>query len=454
MKKIFSLILSAVVLSAFFPMMTSAAEASLSLNVTSGTVYAGRSGTLKASVTGLESYTLLWSVSDKSVLTVEKGGRITGIKPGTVTVSVSVKGTDLKASCRVTVKNAADALPSAQAKTPVTAAEFVKRLKTGWNLGNTLDAQGDWISGLDTETAWGNPKTTKEMIDAVKKAGFNTVRVPVSWGTNHMDSSNRIDAAWMARVKEVVDYGINNGMYVILNSHHEGGWLIPDEKNKESSEKRLKDLWKQISETFKNYDEYLIFEGMNEPRVEGSPREWSGGTPEEHEILNGLNQAFVDTVRASGGNNKTRYLMVTPYAASGEYSAMSALKIPDDKYIIVSIHSYSPYNMALNTNSKVSALDESGIREIDRLMGNIQRAFLDKGVPVIIGEFGYINKDNETARAEAVRYYLGEAEKKGIPCIWWDNGSVEIKPGSEGFGILDRKTLKWQYPEILKALTE
>lgn len=290
------------------------------------------------------------------------------------------------------------------------------------------------------------------MIDTVKKAGFNAVRIPVSWG-DHIDSDGKIDSKWLDRVQEVVDYAYDNKMYVILNTHHENSWVRLDEKTEKAVTKKYTYLWKQIANRFKDYDEKLIFEGLNEPRLEGSSMEWAGGTTAERKVLNNLLAAFVETVRATGGNNKTRFLMVTPYAASPTvYSSMAALEIPDDDRIIVSLHAYLPYNVALNGGSNDKTLTDSYKKEIDKVFSDINKLFISKDIPVIMGEFGTINKSNLDDRVEIAEYYLSVSEKYGIPCFWWDNGN--LKEGSETFGLLDRKTLKWKYPDIVEQLME
>ncbi|MCM1480514.1 MAG: glycoside hydrolase family 5 protein, partial [Muribaculaceae bacterium] len=364
-------------------------------------------------------------------------------KAGTVTITAKIKDTDYKASCKITVKkdpNASDTYDTPQ--------ELIAEMTVGWNLGNTLDASG---KGLSSETAWGNPKTTKAMITAVKKAGFNTVRIPVTWD-GHVDSSGKIDKEWLDRVQEVVDYAYDSDMFVILNMHHDNNLIPLDEASEKAITKKYKYIWKQIANRFKNYDEKLIFEGRNEPRTEGSAKEWTGGTKSERDVLNRMYEAFVDTVRAAGGFNETRFLMIAPYAAtSTSYAAMTALKIPDDGRIIVSVHSYAPYNVALNGDMKYKTFDDSGKREIDSVFENVNKAYLSKGIPVIMGEFGVTDKGNTSDRVKNIKYYLSVAKKYGVPCVWWDNGGVGT--GSDKFAILNRKTCEWYYPEIVKAIT-
>lgn len=328
----------------------------------------------------------------------------------------------------------------------ITSAELVKEIKIGWNLGNTLDAEG---TGLESETAWGNVKTTKEMITAVKDAGFNTVRIPVSW-VGHMDSKNNVDKAWMDRVQEVVDYAYSQDMFVILNTHHEG-WYDPYYDNFDAASGKLEALWKQIGERFENYDEKLIFEGMNEPRKRNTPMEWNGGDSEGWDVVNKLNSTFVDTVRGLGGNNAKRHLMIPTYAASSTPGAMSALTVPEDDKIIVSVHAYTPYKFALSDDRSANSFSASDntAKEIDGTMKSIKTTFIDKGIPVIIGEMGARSKDNEDARAEWAAYYISKAKEIGVPCVCWDNGA--FTGNGECFGLLDRSTCTWKFPKIVEG---
>lgn len=332
----------------------------------------------------------------------------------------------------------------------ISAKELVSEMKIGWNLGNTLDASG--AEGVAAETAWGNPKTREDMIKLLKDTGFNVLRIPVTWN-GHMDESYNVEPEWMARVKEVVDYGINNDMFVILNTHHEE-WYYPDSENKDEDIKQLKALWEQISEEFKGYDEHLIFEGLNEPRLRNTAMEWTGGTPEAQEIINEYEQVFYDTVRSSGGNNEKRHLMITGYAASSQSSSLQAIKIPEnDNKIIISVHGYLPYSFALDTKGTDKFDANSDAVSIDSLLLNLDSMFLSKDIPVIIGEFGCVNKDNLEDRIECSKYYLSAAKSFGVPCIWWDNGS--FVGNGENFGLMDRQApAEWKTPELVNAMIE
>lgn len=329
----------------------------------------------------------------------------------------------------------------------ISSMELVADMKMGWNLGNTLDATGG--IALESERSWGNPTTTQEMIDEVLAQGFNVIRIPVTWEGHFGEGPDyKIHEIWLNRVQEVVDYAYNKGAYVILNMHHEE-WHFPSEENKEAASEMIVALWTQIAERFKDYDEHLIFEGLNEPRKKGTVYEWNGGDMEGRAVVNHFMQVFVDTVRATGGNNTYRHLMICGYAASSSTDALKSIELPKDDKLIVSVHAYTPYNFALNTKGTDQFADTY---DIDKLMKDIQEIFLDKGIPVIIGEYGAMNKDNEAERVKWATYYLSEAKKIGVPCIWWDNNAYT--GDGENFGLFDRRNLTWPYPDLLKAMQE
>lgn len=327
--------------------------------------------------------------------------------------------------------------------------DMVKEMKIGWNLGNTLDSTSKSI-GVNVEMAWGNPKTTQEMIDTIIDQGFNVIRIPVSWGGQMGGAPTyNVLPAWMDRVQEVVDYAYSRGVYVIVNIHHED-WHFPSEENKDAAAEHLTALWTAIATRFRDYDEHLIFEGMNEPRKVGTNVEWNGGDKEGRDVVNYLDQVFVDAVRATGGNNTIRNLMVPGYAASSSDTALKGIVLPQDDHLIVSVHAYTPYDFALNTAGRSTW--DNDTRDIDHLMELLDELFLSKGVPVIIGEFGAMNKDNEQERVQWARYYVGKAREYGVPCIWWDNNAFE--GDGENFGLFNRRELTFPYPDLLKALIE
>eukprot|EP00833_Pecoramyces_ruminatium_P005814 jgi/Orpsp1_1/1179846/evm.model.c7180000071049.1 len=333
--------------------------------------------------------------------------------------------------------------------------ELVKDIKIGWNLGNTLDAHCldtlDYSkNGLDSETCWGNPKATPELFQKLHQLGFNIFRIPTTW-TGHFGEGPdyKIDDAWMKRVHEVVDYALNTGSYAILNIHHEN-WNYAFSKNLESAREIIAALWKQIAAEFESYDEHLIFEGQNEPRKNGDPVEWTGGDQEGWDFVNELDNIFYETVRASGGNNTKRHLMVPPYAAGAYGGAPEHLKYPEnDDKIIVSIHAYSPYSFCLDT-SEDAATEFTDASEIDGTMASISENFLSKGVPVIMGEFGAMNRHNDDERKKWAEYYIKSYKSIGVPCILWDNGIFE--GDGERFAIIDRTQLKVAYPKLVTGL--
>ena len=330
---------------------------------------------------------------------------------------------------------------------PVDVIELCKDITIGWNLGNSLDATG-W--GAGSETSWGNPVTTKALILKVKEAGFDAVRIPTTW-YNHVDSDFNIDESWLDRVQEVVDYAYDEGMYVILNSHHEN-WNEPYESNLKAASNKMKKLWTQIASRFEKYGERLIFEGMNEPRWTNTQYEWNGGNAEGWRIVNELNKVFVKAVRATGGNNRYRALMVPTYAASA--SALDGFTVPTDDSIIVSIHAYSPYNFAMNANGTTTFdadnADWNNTGELVWLANKLYDDFISKGVGVIIGECGTVNKNNLSARLNWAGYFPKVFGEKGIPIFLWDNNAYGS--GAETFGMLHRNTLTWEYPDYIKKL--
>lgn len=337
----------------------------------------------------------------------------------------------------------------------LSANELVKEMKLGWNLGNTMDSVNDTIDKASApeawETAWGNPVTSEKLIAKIIDEGFNVIRYPVSW-RNHIGEAPEfsIDETWMDRVQELVDWAYKRGAYVILNIHHEG-WHDPYYENREAAADKLRKVWKQIAGRFEAYDEHLIFEGMNEPRKCGTELEWNGGDEEGWNVVNDLNEVFINTIRTSGGNNKNRCLMIPGYAANCSVGIRHQEIPAGDDRLIASVHAYEPFDFALD--SKGRGLWNHDTRVIDRLMEDLKTLFLDKGIPVVIGEFGAAHKmaeGNEASRAEWTEYYLAKAGEIGVPCIWWDNGY--FMGAGEPFGLIDRTTLEWKYPLITEAL--
>ncbi len=374
-------------------------------------------------------------ILSKIIALVTAATMLTGVNPG-------------EAGSRLDEYIAAQETANSGALTsPVDPVELCGRITVGWNLGNSLDATG---SGMSSETSWGNPKTTKELILKVKEAGFDAVRIPTTW-YNHLDSDFNVSEEWLARVQEVVDYAYDEGMYVILNVHHEN-WNDPYESTLPDVKKKIKKLWTQIANRFESYGERLIFEGMNEPRWKNTNYEWNGGNAEGRRVVNAYNECFVETVRATGGNNRYRALMIPTYAASA--SGLDGFTVPQDKSLIVSVHAYSPYNFAMNPSgtTKFDPNNTSDTQELTWLAGTLYDRFISKGTGVIIGECGTANKNNYSDRVNWAGYFPKLFRSKGIPVFLWDNNAYGS--GNETFGQLHRDTLAWEYPEYIKAFVK
>ena len=327
--------------------------------------------------------------------------------------------------------------------------KIVADMGVGWNLGNTLDAKNS------DKTAWGNPETTKEMIDAIRAKGFKTIRVPITWQYNiSNDSEYTIEKNYLKRIEEIVNYGLDNDMYVIINIHHDEEIISPSQEKFTESLIAITRIWEQAAEHFKDYGDHLIFESLNEMRLKGTKEEWTGGTTESRNCINRYHKAMVDVVRAKGGNNATRQIMLSPYAASSSDNAINGLVLPKDNNIIVAIHSYFPYNFAMNDNVESGSTTDWGSaqdkRDLDTEFDRIYNKFIAKGIPVVMGEWGSINKDNLQARVNHARYYAEGCRRKGICPVWWDNGKAGS--GADTYALFDRRTISWVHEEIADAI--
>ena len=361
---------------------------------------------------------------------------------------------------------------SVKFNTEISAIDLVKDMKCGWNLGNTLDANAK--QGLESETSWGQPLTTKEMIDAIAASGIKTIRIPCSWANHLIDDKYTIDSEWMKRVKQIVDWAIQDGMYVILNDHHDnydhdnlmprGKGYYPSTLNYNESMLFVKNIWAQISLAFnKGYDEHLIFEVLNEPRRREHEHEWwynQGCTlcRDAASSLNKLNQIALNTIRASGKNNAKRFVMVTGLAASiNSYQADNSWKMPkdtEDGRILISVHLYTPYTFAMQ-NPGETTFEEKHAGELKYNFDWLNERFVSKGIPVVIGEYGATNKNNPEERAKWFEYFIRESSKYGMVCVLWDNGDWNASNTfEEKFGFFNRKTNEWYFPEILKTILD
>lgn len=356
--------------------------------------------------------------------------------------------------------------------------QIVEAMGPGWNLGNQLESVTD---NVPEETNWGNPVITEKLIQSVKAAGFKSIRIPVSYFAKIDDDKDyTIDSKWLDRVQEVVDYCIKNDLYAVINIHGDGyntidgSWLLCNGKNQTEIKKKYKKVWKQIAERFKNYDEHLLFESMNE-EFDGS---YSEPNKEYYQNINDYNQIFVDTVRKTGDNNTKRWLIIPGWNTNIDYTAGDyGFKLPTDQYrnksidkeeqrIMISVHYYSPWDFCGGENcvitqwgneaddpSKTSTTcDETYMKNQLNLM---KTTFADKGYPVFIGEYGSINKtsydsENEYYRAYFARKLCQLSRKNGCIPMYWDNGYN----GVHGFGLFDRTTCEVTQPVIIDAIME
>lgn len=339
----------------------------------------------------------------------------------------------------------------------ITSQQLVEDMTFGWNLGNTLDvcqADRDGDGKINEhveagekvdETLWGNPKATKELFTSLKKNGVNAVRIPVTW-RDHMDFDGNIDREWMDRVQQVVDYAYSQGMYVIINVHHDGGgdpkfgaWIIEEsQKDYNTFLKKYKNVWKQIAERFKNYSDYLIFESMNEV---GFDTLYNKNKADAYNLINKINQDFVDIIRATGGNNAKRHLLIAGYYTDIERTCDSLYKMPDDKAgrCILSVHYYTPWDFC-TCDRKHTWGTNSEVRQMETLIGKMKKNFVDKGIPVIIGEYAASGSD-----LSSCIFFIEKLNKLcsdyGIATFIWDSGRQ-----------VNRKTYKWRTPQYLEAL--
>jgi endoglucanase len=349
----------------------------------------------------------------------------------------------------------------------LTATEYAKGMRIGWNIGNTLDAvnqvNGFYVPG---ETNWGNPMITQTLIDSVKAAGFNAIRLPVAWSKFSDSTTFTIDTNWLHRVQQVVDYAIGRDMYVMLNEHWDGGWA--DNRvyaDSAYANKRLRAIWKQVGKRFRDYGSKLMFAGTNEVRKDnyyGTP------TTEALNVQMGYNQLFVKAIRATGGRNTYRYLVVQAYNTNIDH-AVNYLKLPTDptsKRLMVEVHFYDPYEFTISTDAAHTAITQWGAQgasakkatwgdesNVDAQFAKMKTAFGDKGAPVVIGEYGCIQKntsDNPAFRVAWDKYVTGAAVKLGLVPFYWDNGGTGTSGG--GMGLFDRSTGKQAFPDIVKAM--
>lgn len=341
----------------------------------------------------------------------------------------------------------------------ITTTELVHDMGIGINLGNTMEACGDWINGSsisDYEKSWGSPLVTKEMIEGMAKEGFGVLRIPVAWSNMMVqDGIYTINAELDQRVHQIVDWTIDSGMYAIINIHWDMGWVNKFPDNETESMKRFTTMWTQIADSFQDYSDYLMFECQNEELGwETLWNPWGGteGKAESYALCNKINQAFVDVVRTSGGNNPKRHLLISGYNTGIDRTCDSYFKMPNDpaNRMAISVHYYSPAGFAIleedadwgkATPTWGSNEEYASLRNDMEMM---KTNFADQGIPVIIGEYGCPTKNKEP---ESVRRFLTsvceEAYSRGFcPVLWSTPGGHYDR---EAFQLVDRELQKNLY---------
>ena len=349
-----------------------------------------------------------------------------------------------------------------------TAVQLAAKIKLGWNIGNTMEATGG-------ETAWGNPKITKALIDAVKAKGFNAIRIPCAWNQYLENTATaKLKADWLNRVKEVVQYCVDNDMYVLINIHWDGGWLENNitEAKKEENNAKQKAFWEQIATTLRGFDEHVLFASANEPAVEDAA---------QMAVLTSYHQTFIDAVRSTGGKNANRVLVIQGPTTDIEKTSKLMLTLPTDKVankMMVEVHYYTPWNFAGMTKDeswgKMSYYWGTGFHsttdternatwgeeaDLEKNFKLMKTQFVDKGIPVLLGEFGAIRRTTLTGDALTLHlasraYYLKsvvkQAKANGLLPFYWDEGSM----GNNGFGIFNRTDNTVFDTQALNALIE
>jgi len=357
-----------------------------------------------------------------------------------------------------------------------TAASAVRNMGVGWNLGNTLDANSGSIDNLwieaytgrkpaDYETAWGQPVATRQLIHMFKEAGFNAIRVPVTWYPHmglplnvtgiHWDKSTwtgyDVDPVWMARVREVVGYVIDEGMYCILNVHHDTGtyttsWLRADEQVYAAVRERYCSLWTQIATEFEPFGERLVFESFNE--MLDVANTWNYASSTADAVINRINADFVATVRATGGNNANRNLILNTYAASPDPRALQDFQLPEDTvpdHLMAEVHSYAPYHFAFETSTPKTVFDDACDREVRSIIDGLGQYLVARGIPCILGEFGVDTQNRaESEMAKQAACYVSQAAKYDIPCFYW----MGLSDGT------DRSVPQWTKPVLKDAILQ
>ncbi len=454
-----------------FENTNSSSEITITTDVDSWTISSGATSWLSLSETSGESGTTTITV------TAEKNEEL-AVRNATLTVTASSVsdvsiGVTQEAGIFSYESFNTDPIDADETGMTSTAEQIAAQITLGWNLGNTLEVPGG-------ETIWGNPVASKELIDAVKAAGFNAVRLPCSWDQYANQDTGEINITWLNRVKEVVQYCIDNDMYVLLNIHWDQGWLerhigetVDDQINA-----KQKAYWEQIATHLRDFDEHLLFASANEPHIEGDLDADRARMENQMAVLNTYHQTCIDAVRSTGGKNAFRTIVVQGPLTNidNTYALMNTLPTDTvDDRLMVEVHFYSPYQFALmtedadwgkifyywgdftsptDTDRNPTWGEEDFIKEKFELM---KTKFVDQGVPVVLGEFGAIRRPDASgidldlhlkARGYFNTVIIKECKANGLIPFYWDEGSIT----NNGFGIMNRDNNTVFDQEVLDGL--
>jgi endoglucanase len=354
--------------------------------------------------------------------------------------------------------------------------QLVADMGAGWNLGNTLEAN---VNGVPNETAWGNPTVTQAFIDRVRAAGFKTIRIPVAYlGHIGAGPDYTINAAWLNRIQQVVDYAYSRGLYVLINMHGDGyksvtgSWLICDASSQTTIREKYQKVWQQVATRFQSYNDHLILESMNE-NFDG---QYGNPTQPCYSNINAYNQIFVDTVRRTGGNNASRWLLVPGWNTNIDYTAGNyGFVIPTDQYraatipaneqrLMISVHYYDPWDFAGTEDGTITQWGAGATNPakkstwgqedfMDGQMKKMYDTFVTRGYPVFVGEYGSVDKtthdsSNNRYRADYARAVVATAKKYGAATAYWDNGYN----GQYGLGVFNRSSVTVTQQGIIDAI--
>ena len=447
----------------------SEASIKINTNVTAWTINNPNSSWIQLSQAGGTSGTITVKITaSENTSTQTRTGTITISSGETSSVQISVTQAAAAVVTNLYPSYNTNPIAADQSGMSSTAVQLAAKIKLGWNIGNTLEATGG-------ETAWGNPKVTKALIDAVKANGFNAIRIPCSWNQNLANASTaQIKTEWLDRVKEVIQYCVDNDMYVLVNIHWDGGWLennITEAKKVENNAKQ-KAFWEQIATHLRGFDEHLLFASANEPAVEDAA---------QMAVLTSYHQTFINAVRSTGGKNAYRTLVVQGPTTDIEKTNKLMTTLPADtaaSRMMVEVHYYGPWNFGgltkdetwgkmfyywganyhstTDTERNATYGEEADLEKTFKLM---KTQFVDKGIPVLLGEFGAIRRTTLTGDALTLHlasraYYLKTvvktAKANGVLPFYWDEGSI----GNNGFGIFKRSDNTVFDTQALTALKE